>query len=472
MRQTDNSVKYHQLRAAFPSFVYESFSLKENAEGIGLEFCFRLNDELVFRPGMFFPDRDRFRSLPPGLKQTLAFHIGMIEMISYWKASCSPRILVKPFRLSLEQEQWWKKLFRYGLGEFFYTNGIEMPGDELFNFEYPEEASDFQKHELSHLSESVIIPVGGGKDSVVTLELLKVFGDENLPLVMNHRGATRAVLNAAGYGPDSSLEIKRTLDPLLLKLNEQGFLNGHTPFSALLAFVTTFAAALTGKRYIALSNESSANEASIPGTKINHQYSKSFEFEQDFRSYLADHLLSGINYFSFLRPLNEIQIGALFSGFSRYHGVFKSCNAGSKTDSWCCNCSKCLFTWIMLSPFVADEKMTRIFGENLFEKPSLALLLDQLTGVADNKPFECVGTIDEVNAALQESIRQRAGEKLPALLEYYEKQGQPDNGKNNFERFLTDFHEPHALESRFLKILKDAGIINEPLGKFGAGNLN
>ncbi len=456
MRHIDNSGKYQQLRAAFPRFVYETARAEKNTKGISLQFVFSLNDELVFRPSMFFPDKGRFLNLPDALLQTLAFHVGMVEMISYWKAFCSPRLLVKPFRLTRGQEQWWKKLFRYGLGEFFYTNGIEVPGEEMLAFEYPAQAASFKKFELDHLSDSIIIPVGGGKDSVVTLELLKNAGADILPLVMNQRGATRQVLEAAGYGPENTLEVKRTLDPLLLKLNEQGFLNGHTPFSALLAFMTTFSAALTGKRHIALSNESSANEASIPGTKINHQYSKSFEFEQDFRNYLSENLLEGVNYFSFLRPLNELQIGALFSGFRQYHGVFKSCNAGSKTDSWCCNCSKCLFTYTMLAPFVGEEKMAAIFGENLFEKVSLAPILDQLTGAAENKPFECVGTIDEVNAALQETIRQKKESKLPSLLQHYKNQQSAIPGQNNFNEFLNDFHEPHALQPRFKTLLQKA----------------
>lgn len=454
MQQSDHSDKYQQLRTAFPSFVYESFHVNKTAEGISLHFVFRVNDELVFKPAMFFPDHGRFRVLNNELMQTMAFHIGMVELISYWKAFCSPRILIKPFKLSSQQELWWKKLFRYGLGEFFFTNGIELPGPELLDFEYPQEAKPFGKFELHDLSESIIIPVGGGKDSVVTLELLKVFGNENLPLVMNHRGATRQVLEAGGYHSENTFEVKRTLDPLLLKLNEQGFLNGHTPFSALLAFMTTFAAALTGKKHIALSNESSANEASIPGTKINHQYSKSSEFEQDFREYIENHLVGGINYFSFLRPLNELQIGALFSRFSQYHGVFKSCNAGSKTDTWCCNCSKCLFTYTILSPFIGEKKMKAIFGDNLFENVSLTPILDQLTGMAENKPFECVGTINEVNAALQECIRQKKEDKLPVLLQYFKNQEIAGAEKNDFTHFLKDFHEPNALQPRFKTLLR------------------
>lgn len=456
MQQANHSEKFYQLRQSYPCFVYESFSVHEKPEGISLEFCFSLNDELVFKPTMTFAAHGKFKMLPYGLKQVLAFNIGMAEMISYWKATCSPRIIIKPFRLTNSQESWWKKLFRFGLGEFFYTNGIAMPDNRLLYFEYAENSTFFQKHELSKLSEGVIIPVGGGKDSVVTLELLKNLHKECYAMVVNQRGATREVLKAGGFVQQNIIEVSRSIDPMLIKINQQGFLNGHTPFSALLAFVSTFAAALTGKRNIALSNESSANEPSIPGTNINHQYSKSFEFEQDFRAYLTMHLAEGINYFSFLRPLNELQIAALFSRFKQYHKVFKSCNAGSKTDTWCCSCPKCLFTYIVLSPFIAENKLNEIFGENLFEKKSLAPVLYQLSGLAEIKPFECVGTIDEVNAALRETIKQCKNEKLPHLLEDYEIQKRGYTTPSGIHNFIGAFHHPHALERGFVDVLKKA----------------
>jgi hypothetical protein len=44
--------------------------------------------------------------------------------------------------------------------------------------------------------------------------------------------------------------------------------------------------------------------------------------------------------------------------------------------------------------------MVHIFGEDLLNKPSLQQYFDELTGIAENKPFECVGTVDEVNQAL------------------------------------------------------------------------
>ena len=220
-----------------------------------------------------------------------------------------------------------------------------------------------------------------GKDSIVTLELL---GDlpGSIPLILNPRGASLNTVLARGYSEEDYIDIRRTIDPALLKLNDEGFLNGHTPFSALLGFVCALAAVISGKRFVALSNESSANEATIPGTTINHQYSKSVAYEKDFRHYPGRYLAPEVEYFSFLRPLNELQISRLFTGYPEYFPLFRSCNAGSKTDSWCGKCSKCLFSYIILSPFYTrGGPLNGIFGRDLFDDPDLIHYFDQLTGL-------------------------------------------------------------------------------------------
>ena len=247
--------------------------------------------------------------------------------------------------------------------------------------------------------ERTLVPIGGGKDSVVTLECLR---NEMpvIPLIVNPRGATLNCVKTAGYKENEFIIINRTLDPTMLKLNAEGYLNGHTPFSALLAFISVLVAFGSHSKYIALSNENSANESTVPGTNINHQYSKSIEFEDDFRNYVAANLNDEVQYFSFLRPLSELQIAKLFSQCEAYHPVFRSCNAGSKTDSWCGKCPKCLFTWIILSPFLSREKLTAIFGKDLMADESLRPILEELNGTAAVKPFECVGTVEEVRACL------------------------------------------------------------------------
>ncbi len=457
----DNTSKYLILREKYPVFVYESYAISSKDDGLDISFRFSIGDELVFRPRLFFPGFSSPSTfLPEDVLHSLVFHLGMVEMISYWKCCCSPRIHILPFRLTAAQQTWWKRLFRNGLGEFFYTNGISISDKELPLFSFDEAAVPLpEKQQLRHDGRAVIVPVGGGKDSVVSLELLKNASMHLQALVINQRDATRQVLQKAGVSSDSITEVERSIDPLLLELNEKGFLNGHTPFSAMLAFVSVLVASLKGIRHIALSNESSANEPNIPGTTINHQYSKSVSFEADFRCYVNHYMVESLNYFSLLRPLNELQIGALFSQYTVYHSVFKSCNVGSKTDSWCAKCPKCLFTYIILSPFLPEADMQQIFGASLLDDEELKMIFDQLTGLSEVKPFECVGTLEEVNAALLYTIQlhEKRGEDLPALLRHY-RQGPLFNRYENLQlqELLIRFSREHFLGMYFEIIVREA----------------
>jgi UDP-N-acetyl-alpha-D-muramoyl-L-alanyl-L-glutamate epimerase len=448
---------FTNLRKKYPLFVFEKFDYNFNNDRLNIIFHFNINNIYHFYPQISFLSGNYCptENLSVKLLDNIIFNIGMVELVSYWKTTCSPNILIKPFRLSEKQEKFWKKLYINGLGEFFHTNEIEYDEQNLFHFSYADDAEPTPASMKIPLEDSFIIPVGGGKDSIVSIELLKKIRNNNKALVVNHRGATKAVIDASGIKNDTVIEIQRTIHPLLISLNAQGFLNGHTPFSALLAFICSLSAILTGVKNIALSNESSANEATIPGTKVNHQYSKSVEFEEDFRSYFHEFVSPSVNYFSFLRPLNELQIAGLFSKFTDYHNVFRSCNAGSKTDIWCCNCSKCLFTYIILSPFIEENELVKIYGENLFEKESLKDYLEQLTGFAKEKPFECVGTIDEVNAALTFVISKRIG-KLPYLLDYYKNTMKMDARNNNIDVILSEFYPKHFLNSKTENIIKEA----------------
>ena len=253
-----------------------------------------------------------------------------------------------------------------------------------------------------------------------------------IPLIINPRGATNECVATAGFSEQQTAVIKRTLDATMLRMNKEGFLNGHTPFSAMLAFYTVLIGFATNSKYIALSNESSANEPTVPDSEINHQYSKSIEFENDFRNYLNDYISSDIQYFSFLRPINEVQIASLFAKNKEYYKVFKSCNVGSKTDSWCGKCPKCLFTWIIMSPFIPENELIEIFGKNLLKNNDLVPIIRQLKGEVEVKPFECVGTVEEVNACLNYGQRKSG---LENLLNQY------DNANNlpkHFEQILKD----------------------------------
>ncbi|MFZ4412214.1 MAG: hypothetical protein ACOYOV_03945 [Bacteroidales bacterium] len=455
MKNLSNADKYLKMRHEFSFFTYESYSYSFKNDVFFAEFHFNLADQYAFKPTLSFPARDfyNWENLPEKLIQNIVFHIGMVELISYWKAACPSRVIVKPHLLDKTQIAFWKKIYFNGLGEFFYLNNIQAGMDDFMEI-LADTGSELEKTVLL-TDQSVIVPIGGGKDSVVSLELLKQSGENILPLIMNPRGASLETAEVGGFGRDKIIEINRSIHPQLLALNELGFLNGHTPFSAVLAFVTLLAAAFTGKQNIALSNESSANEATVENTNVNHQYSKSYEFENDFRTYVDTYITSNFKYFSFLRPFSELQIASLFAKYPKYFTGFKSCNAGSKTDIWCCNCPKCLFAFMILSPFIKRKTMISIFGKDLLNDESMKLYFDELTGIAKVKPFECVGTVEEVNIAATMLIQQIPDEEMPLLLKYY--QTMPDYQqykKLDLTKFLKAFNEEHFLETKFVEILK------------------
>lgn len=444
-----NQKKYNTYRLTFGEMVYESYSYSVDAEGLKLEFAFRLNDKIVFRPTAAIPRRP-FLDLnqPKELMDILVFNIGMIELVSYWKCVCPPVVRVLPHSLDDEQLRFWKKIYFNGLGEFFYTNGIHASLDDFMTIvSNPDNPAhpDVPSNPTSHSSTTYLVPIGGGKDSVVTLEALRPRGVR--PLIMNPRGATTLCAERGGFSQEDTLVINRRIDPLLLDLNAKGCLNGHTPFSAMLAFYTLLAATLSGVRNVALSNENSANESTVAGSSVNHQYSKSLEFEDDFRRYVSRYVTRDINYFSYLRPLSELQIAKLFSQEKKYFDVFKSCNAGSKQDIWCGRCAKCLFAYIILSPFIEPETLNSIFGKSMLDDCELRGFFEELTGHTESKPFECVGTISEVNTALM-MAKQRwyTDGNAPKLLKAFEYSGEMVSLKTLFPE--------HNLSPEELSILK------------------
>jgi hypothetical protein len=445
-----NHQKYQSLSSEYPFFEYQSYSFFLKNGNLEAEYCFNLADKYLFKPTIKIPIR-KFYTLDEtkiGHFSNFVFHIGMVELISYWKAACPPKVIIRPHNLDDKQIAWWKKLYFLGLGEFFYLNNITTDENSFMSI-----FSHGEKINSSNLkldADRVIVPIGGGKDSVVTLELLTKSIKKVIPMIINPREASIATIETAGYNRDQSIIINRKIDGKLLELNELGFLNGHTPFSAIVAFTGVLSCAISGVANIALSNESSANQSTVPGSKINHQYSKTFEFEYDFDWYIKKYIHPGINYFSFLRPVNELQIAKMFSKYSEYFSSFKSCNVGSRTDSWCGECPKCLFTYIILCPFIAPDKLVYIFGKDLMNEISLSETFKELTGVSDVKPFECVGTPDEVLAALWKFSQQY--QNNPVLLKEMELF---DYKEIDYNKLISEYNTEHLIPEEFEIILKN-----------------
>lgn len=451
----NNNLKFLYLREKYDTFVFEKYEIVEDEEFINLKFYFNIVGLVKFSPVTKILKKNfKFNEIDDNFKN-IAFNLGLVELISYWKATCSKNVIIKCGNLTEEQILWFKKLYFYGLGELFFTNGIKTDIESFMNITC--EGEFLNVKEKAEPEEGYIIPIGGGKDSVVTLELLQEYKDKSYAFIVNPREVTLECAKIAGFENDRVIEVKRILDRKIVALNSAGFINGHTPFSSMLAFLTYFVASLMNIKFVTLSNESSANESNVEGEKINHQYSKSYEFENDFYDYQNKYLKSNVLYFSLLRPLAEIQIANLFSKNDKYYRIIKSCNVGSKSNpwKWCCNCPKCLFVYIMMSAFLSKEKLIEMFGEDLLNKESLKETFIELCGYGKTKPFECVGTYYEVKFAISKLIEKTPENELPVLAKLYKDNYEIVHDEEILKGFNKENNLPEYLETMLRKKIEE-----------------
>ena len=394
----------------YPVFTYEKYSFKKIGKDLEVSFVFKTGD-IVFNPKLIIKNVKAKKDI-----SNLVFNLGLIEMFSYWKAVCSPKIIIECGYLDNFQKKWWQKLLTKGMGQFFYENKLKF-----INVSIETKGKKINK-KINIKGDKAMVLIGGGKDSAVALELAKKAKKNVSCFALN---PTKQVIRMT-KGCEL-IVVKREIYKKLLKMNRQGFYNGHTPFVAYLSFLSLIVSALFDKKYIILGNEESSNEGNVKylGKEVNHQYSKTFEFENDFREYTTKYL-SDANYFSILRPFYELQIAQMFSKMPKYFNIFLSCNESQrtysgtkkKTGKWCGACPKCLFVFVALYPFVEEKHLIKIFKENLLDKKELIPLMMELLGEKNIKPFECVGTRKETLVVFYLSWKKN---KKLVLLKHFEK---------------------------------------------------
>lgn len=323
----------------------------------------------------------------------------LILGISYYKIYCPPMIKT-PFKLTQKKAIFWNKVYRKGLGEFLYKNNLDP--QILAKFPFTKFTSSPVRVEVS---DRAILGIGGGKDSIVAAEMLKNFETDLFLLeTQKENPISRKIISQIGR---PSIIIQRTLDPKIFE-NNPGSYNGHIPISAVIAFIGLLTAAVYKYKYVIVGNEQSSNfgNLSYRGETINHQWSKSSEFEDMLQEYTREFITADITYFSILRQYYEIRIAKMFSKHKKYFPLFTSCNRnfrifGDRPASlWCGECPKCAFVFLMLSAFINKKEVIDIFNKNLFADKSLVALYKDLLGFGNLKPFDCVGTFEESQVAL------------------------------------------------------------------------
>lgn len=327
--------------------------------------------------------------------------------LSYFKAFAPARIAV-PSGLTDQERRFLAELTRNGLGEFAYVN--DLP--EVFDTEIsapPLPASSASSHGSAE-PRRALVAVGGGKDSIVSIEALRSSGLDVELFSVNRYRPIEATAEVAGL----PLRVaRRRLDPRLFELNAAGAPNGHVPVTAVNSLIAVLTAMASGHDTVVFSNEASSSYGNVDwhGQTINHQWSKGIDFE----TLLRESLPAGApDYVSLLRPITELRIARAFAGHADYHSVFTSCNRAFKLQesdrtSWCGDCPKCRFVFLILAPFLSRDALLAIFGgRDLFaEERQLEGFLELLGSAGLLKPFECVGEPDECRVALT-SLRTHA----------------------------------------------------------------
>jgi hypothetical protein len=322
----------------------------------------------------------------------------VVAGVSYYKIGAPPRIEA-PAAVPAEAAALFTAVYSHGLGEYAYRNdlpyvldlAVDVPGSA------PAAAP------VDNADRRPLSPVGGGKDSIVTLEILRGAGLDPVPFSVNPNRVIAAVNTASGL---PALAARRRLDPRLFELNAAGARNGHIPVTAINSLIAIATAALHGLGPVVMSNERSASDPNLiwNGHEINHQWSKGIAAEGLLRAAVTAHAGLTEPYFSLLRSLSELDIARLFARYTGYDDVVTSCNRAFKlhdpTVRWCGDCPKCRFVFLALAPFMPRERLTRIFGRDLFADPAQIPGYLELLGIDAHKPFECVGEVEESLVAL------------------------------------------------------------------------
>jgi len=359
----------------------------------------------------------------------------LIAGVSYYKAAVPPRIRIDGYALDADAAALLTEIYENGLGEFAYRNGLSLRGKICF----PHASATTPAAERIGLSPHALVAIGGGKDSLVSIEALRAAGIEQ---TVTWIGSSPLIAACAARTGLPTLNITRQLAPALFEYNRQGAYNGHIPVTAINSAILVLAALLRGFDQVVFSNERSASygseildEHGRIVAEVNHQWSKGWAFENAFGAYVERYVAADLHYYSLLRPLSELAVARQFAKTDRYDAHFSSCNRNfhilgdRPANRWCGQCPKCHFVFLALAPFMPKPRLMGIFGRNLLDDATLAPGFDALIEYRDHKPFECVGEGREARAAFA-ALAIRPAWREDALVERFAREIAPQLGKD------------------------------------------
>lgn len=407
-------------------FIYENILLDEARRVVS--FVYRIEtDEEEFQ----LTEKVTFASTLPD-NPTIDRHLRALHLalgISYYKIFVPPKI-DHAYRMDEKEAVFWNIVFRHGLGEFLYKNNL--PASKLARFTAQKGSVIPDNSDSVEWKQRALLGIGGGKDSIVAGELLKEIALPVSGFVLatgTHQGLARNVAKTMRVELHG---IEREIDPLLLELNRrEGAFNGHIPISLIFALSGCLLAASRGDKYVVVANEASASIPQVEheGEAVNHQWSKSFDFETLFQDYVHGYLSVQLHYFSAIRPLSSVAVAKIFARYPNYFSVFTSDNSHFKMNRetrkhprWSHDSPKTLSSFILLSPWIDPSTLIEAFGGNYLEQQDLSQLLLDLLGKGEKPVLDCVGTPHELRLCLSIASSNKAY-ATSSLVNYARNQG-------------------------------------------------
>ena len=400
----------NQYNMAEKSTIFEFVSYRFEPAKKSIFFDYKVSQKgispIFFTETIVLPKPPNLNGVQPELLAKVLQGVHLALGISYYKLHCAGKIKTN-YSICKEESDFWNTFYKKGLGELFYRNKLNpniFPG-------FPFDKKAKQENYRLERNNKFLVGVAGGKDSIVASELLKKYGADFSAIFFETQKASLLVDNIINKMKVESFKVRRLLDDKIFD-KEAYYYSGHVPVSGMYAFLGILSGVFYHYSSFVVANEFSSNfgNTRYKGAIINHQWSKSSEFENLFQNYVKNFISPDLFYFSILRPFYEIRIAELFTNYKEYFYEFSSCNSNFKINSqedetsenrlWCGQCSKCAFVFLILSPFLSKEVLISIFGSDLLEDPRLLVTFRDILGFGRAKPFDCVGTYEESRAAL------------------------------------------------------------------------
>jgi hypothetical protein len=369
---------------------------------------YALDEELYFVEEFDLPVAGELSGAEIARVDGLLSLLHWVAGVSYFKTALPPSVSLEtgapapgPATAALLEA-----LYSEGLGELAYTNRLALPRPRFPHG--PARGASSRTDERDQAGpalDRLLVPVGGGKDSAVAIEIARRSGRAPALFSIGDAPPIARTVTVAGL---AHLLARRRLDPGLRALNEAGAINGHVPITAIVSCVALLTASLNGFDAVTMANERSASAGNVSwdGVEVNHQFSKGLRAERLLSAAVAE-VAPWPSIFSLLRPASELAIARAFARMDSYHPAFTSCNAifrldpALRAESWCRDCPKCRFVFLALAPFSAPEHLREVFGSDLLDDGSQFEGFALLTATGGHKPFECVGEEHESLAAIR-----------------------------------------------------------------------